>query len=169
MRIVVSSGKRLERKVSLEIPDRDFRRIEEIAEKYGFRIEEAVKILLTGDFLEDEEGITDERLEELEARMSELEGKLYGLEGKWSPLKFRTYYLAMDNQNLAIQLSAMIAQNKRLREKLGLPPRDYERVIEKIQYYLNFGGEVNPEGGPSGRRPRRTQGALRGEPSSGRR
>ena len=168
MRIVVSSGKRLERKVSLEIPDEDFRRIEEIAEKYGFRTEEAVKILLTGDFLEDEEGITDERLEELEARMSELEGKLYGLEGKWSPLKFRTYYLAMDNQNLSIQLSAMIAQNKRLREKLGLPPGDYERVIEKIHYYLNF-SHSNPEGGPSERRPRRTQGASREEPSSGRR
>ncbi|ASJ09341.1 hypothetical protein A3L11_08905 [Thermococcus siculi] len=150
MKVIVSSGKRLERKVTLDIPDELFSRIEELAEKYGFRTEEALKILLTGDFLEDTEGISDEKLEELEKEMERLEGRLYELEGKWSPLKFRTYYLAMDNQNLSIQLSAMIAQNKRLRERLGLPERDYERVIKKIHYYLNFSkpGDSSEEPSP---------------------
>ncbi|WP_342764388.1 hypothetical protein [Thermococcus sp. M36] len=137
--MVVGSGKRLERKVSVEIPDAVFRRVEEIARKYGFRTEEAIKILLMGDFLRDTENVTDVKLRELEEKMDDLERKLYELEGKWSPLKFRTYYLAMDNQNLSIQLSAMIAQNRRLREKLGLPGRDYGEIVKKIRYYLNFG------------------------------
>ncbi|WP_048148625.1 hypothetical protein [Palaeococcus ferrophilus] len=138
MKVIVSSGKRWERKVTVDIPEGLFLRIERLAGKYGFRTEEALKILLTGDFLENSEEITDEKLEELEKEVEQLERRLYKLEGKWSPLKFRTYYLAMDNQNLSIQLSAMIAQNKRLREQLGLPKKNYEMVVEKIHHYLSF-------------------------------
>ena len=150
MKVIVSSGKRWERKVTVDIPDGLFSQVAGLAERYGFRTEEALKILLTGDFLEDTEGITDGKLAELEKEMERLERRLYDLEGKWSPLKFRTYYLAMDNQNLSIQLSAMIAQNKRLRERLGLPERDYEKVIEKIHYYLNFSkpGDSSEEPSP---------------------
>ncbi len=168
MKIVINSGKRLEWKINLEIPDEDFKKIERMAEKYGFRTEEAVKILITGDFIEDKEGITDGRLKELEVKMNELERKLYELEGKWSPLKFKTYYLAMDNRNICIQLAAMIAQNKRLREKLGLPPKDYTTIIEKIHYYLNF-GESNPEAYSEDRKPTQTPKASRVERSSSRR
>ena len=32
----------------------------------------------------------------------------------------------------------MIAQNRRLREKLGVEERDYSSVEEKVRYYLNF-------------------------------
>lgn len=138
MKIVIKGEGRW-KKISLELPPELESTLKKLAEEYGFTFEETLKILLKGDFLETEENVNRETIEQLLEKAFALEKELYELEGKWSPLKFKTYYLAMDNQNLAIQLAAMIAQNKRLREKAGLPPRDYSKVEKKIHYYLNFG------------------------------
>lgn len=138
MRIVIKGEGRW-KKISLELPPELEETLRSLAEEYGFTFEETLKILLKGDFLDTEEDVNRETLQLLLERALALEKQLYELEGKWSPLKFKTYYLAMDNQNLAIQLAAMIAQNKRLREKAGLPSRDYGEIEKKIHYYLNFG------------------------------
>jgi len=129
------------RKVSFTVPDDLWRRIEAVSRKHGFRVEEALRVILLDGYLDQD--VSDEELRKLEEEISELEEKLYELEGQWSPLKFRTYYSAMDNQNLAIMLSGMIAENKRLRKMLGLPERDYSRAEELIHYYMSsaFGGE----------------------------
>ncbi|EEB74272.1 conserved hypothetical protein [Thermococcus sp. AM4] len=124
------------RRLRLELDDDVYARIEALAKRYGFRVEDALKILLMGDFIEG--SATEGDIEGLQRKLDDLERRLYSLEGLWSPLKFKTYYVALDNQNLAIQVSAMIAQNKRLREKLGMGERDYSSVEEKVRYYLNF-------------------------------
>ncbi|NJE76106.1 ribbon-helix-helix protein, CopG family [Thermococcus sp. ES12] len=129
------------RRVTFRIPDEIMERIKELCERYGFRVEEAIRIVLLHGYLEDDPNANQETFERLKEEISRLEKELYELEGKWSPLKFRSYYIALDNQNLAIQLSAMIAENRRLRERLGLPERDYSEVEKKIHYYLNFGGK----------------------------
>ena len=135
---MIDGGRRWKR-ISLKISPEVERRLKLLSEEYGFSVEELLKLLLKGDFLENRENVEKRRIEELQEKIFSLERGLYELKGKWSPLKFKTYYLALDNQNLAIQLAAMIAQNKRLRKKAGLPPRDYSEVEEKIHYYLNFG------------------------------
>lgn len=128
------------KRLKIDFSDETFSQIQRLAKKYGFRTDEALKILLLGDFLD--ENVNEKGLEHLEARLEDLERELYELEGKWSPLKFKTYYLAMDNQNLAIQISAMIAQNKRLRERLGKPRPDYSKIESLIHYYLQFSGKT---------------------------
>ncbi|WP_099210946.1 ribbon-helix-helix domain-containing protein [Thermococcus henrietii] len=123
------------RKVSFTIPDDLWRRIEEVSKKHGFRIEEALRVILLDGYVDEE--VNDEELRRIEEEINGLEEKLYELEGHWSPLKFKTYYSAMDNQNLAIMLSGMIAENKRLRKMLGMPERDYSKVEELIHYYMS--------------------------------
>ncbi|AJC70968.1 hypothetical protein X802_01295 [Thermococcus guaymasensis DSM 11113] len=130
--------KRSRRGITFKIPDDTFEKIGELCDRYGFREEEAIRIILLHGYLEDDPRANEETFERLREEISQLKKELYELEGKWSPLKFKTYYIAIDNQNLAIQLSGMIAENKRLRERLGLPKRDYGEVEEKIRYYLNF-------------------------------
>ncbi len=156
-------------RATFKIPDEVFEDIKALCARYKFRIDEALRIILVHGYIEKSPQVSEGEFASLERQIEALKGRLYELEGKWSPLKFRTYYLAMDNQNLAIQLSGMLAENRRLRERLGLPPQEHPEVEEKIHYYLNFGEKANPEGGPSELRPRRTQGASRGEQSSGRR
>ncbi|WP_048150038.1 hypothetical protein [Thermococcus sp. AM4] len=134
VRVTVRAGRF--RRLRLELDDDVYARIEALAKRYGFRVEDALKILLMGDFIEG--SATEGDIEGLQRKLDDLERRLYSLEGLWSPLKFKTYYVALDNQNLAIQVSAMIAQNKRLREKLGMGERDYSSVEEKVRYYLNF-------------------------------
>ncbi len=139
MKVIISTGRRW-KKLKLKIDDETFAHVEEIAKKYGFRIDDTIKMLLKGDFIDNvPPEVTDRKIEELKREVDSLKKELYGLEGKWSPLKFKTYYLAMDNQNLAIQLAAMIAQNKRLRRSLGMDEKEYRELEEKIHYYLNFG------------------------------
>ncbi|NJE10447.1 hypothetical protein [Thermococcus sp. MAR1] len=129
------------RRVTFRILDETFEEIMELCERYDFRPEEAVRIILLHGYLDDDPEANETAFKRLKEEIARLDAELYELEGKWSPLKFRSYYIALDNQNLAIQLSAMIAENKRLRERLGLPKRDYSEVEKKIRYYLNFGGK----------------------------
>ncbi|WP_461863465.1 hypothetical protein [Thermococcus sp.] len=123
------------RKVTFNIPDEVFERISELGERYGFRMDRVLRIILLGGFIEDEESGD---FEELEKEIDSLERELYELEGKWSPLKFKTYYIAMDNQNLAIQISGLIAENKRLRKMLGKEDKDYSEIERLIHYYMGF-------------------------------
>jgi len=128
------------RKVTFKIPDETFERIKELSKRYGFRVDETLRIILLQEYLKDDNG-NEEALKKLEEEISKTEKELYHLEGKWSPLKFTTYYLAMDNQNIAIQLSGMIAENKRLRKMLGKPERDFSEIERLIHYYLSFEGK----------------------------
>ena len=123
------------RKVTFSIPDDVYEKIVSLGEKYGFRMDRVLRIILLGGFIENEENAD---FTELEKEIGRLERELYDLEGKWSPLKFRTYYIAMDNQNLAIQISGLIAENKRLRKMLGKEKRDYSEIEELIHYYMGF-------------------------------
>jgi len=147
LKVIVKGGKRWKR-LTVEIPPEVEGRLRKLANDYGFTLVDVLKILLKGDFLENREGIRREDVDELQRKVFSLERELYELEGKWSPLKFKAYYLALDNRNLSIQLAAIIAQNKRLRKKLGLPKRDYSEIEGKIHYYLSFdksGGEPSSE------------------------
>ena len=151
MRIVVKP-ERGWRGITFNVPDETFERIEGLAERYKFRLDEVLRIILLHGYTEGIEG----DIEALEREIDELERKLYRVEGDWSPLKFRAYYIAMDNQNLAIQLSGMLAENRRLRKQLGLPFETNQEVEEKIHYYLNFEENAHREDGPSGQKARRT-------------
>jgi small-conductance mechanosensitive channel len=135
MKITVKSRSRW-RRVTFNVPDDTFERIRKLAKRYGFRMDEVLRIILLHGYINHTENAEDP--EKLEAEISELERELYELEGKWSPLKFKTYYLALDNQNLGIQLSGMIAENRRLRKMLGKPERDFSEVERLIRYYLSF-------------------------------
>jgi len=124
------------RKVHFNVPDELWKRIEETCRKNGFRTEEALRIILLDGYLDEE--VDEEELAELEEEINRLEERLYELEGHWSPLKFRTYYSALDNQNLAITLSGLIAENRRLRKMLGLGERDFSKAEELIHYYMSY-------------------------------
>ncbi|WP_297497051.1 hypothetical protein [Thermococcus sp.] len=123
------------RKVTFNVPDELWERIEEVSRKWGFRPEEAVRIILLDGYLSEE--VDEKEIGGLEREIENLEERLYELEGKWSPLKFRSYYSALDNQNLAITLSGLIAENRRLRKMLNLPERDFSRAEELIHYYMS--------------------------------
>jgi len=124
------------RKVTFKVPDEVWERIEEVCKKHGFRVDEALRIILLDGYI-DGQTPDDDEIERIKKRIDELEKELYELEGKWSPLRFKMYYSALDNQNLAIQLSGMIAENKRLRKMLGLPQRDFSKAEELIRYYMS--------------------------------
>ncbi|AHF79940.1 hypothetical protein [Thermococcus paralvinellae] len=123
------------RKVVFQIDDETFEKIKKIAEKHGFRLDEALKIILLGEFLNENTNMDVKKLRE---EVRKLEEKLYEIEGKWSPLKFASYGIAMDNQNLAIQLSGLVAENKRLRKMLGKKEKDYREIEKLIHCYLQF-------------------------------
>ncbi|NJE47640.1 hypothetical protein E3E35_09570 [Thermococcus sp. GR7] len=127
------------RRVTFRVPDEALERIEELCERYGFRLDEALRIILLHDYVDDGVDVDEKAFEKLEKEIDALEKELYKLEGKWSSLKFRSYYIALDNQNLGIQLSGMIAENKRLRKVLGKEERDFSEVKELIHYYMAFG------------------------------
>ncbi|WP_297534813.1 hypothetical protein [Thermococcus sp.] len=124
------------RKVTFKVPDEVWERIKEVCKKHGFRVDEALRIILLDGYI-DGQTPDDDEIERIKKRIDELEKELYELEGKWSPLRFKMYYSALDNQNLAIQLSGMIAENKRLRKMLGLPQRDFSKAEELIRYYMS--------------------------------
>ncbi|NJD99655.1 hypothetical protein E3E26_07650 [Thermococcus sp. LS1] len=129
------------RRVTFRVPDETLERIEELCERYGFRLEEAIRIILLHGYVDDGVDADEEAFEKLEKEIDALEKELYELEGKWSPLKFRSYYIALDNQNLGIQLSGMIAENKRLRKVLGKEERNFSEVEKLIHYYMAFEGK----------------------------
>jgi len=135
MKVVVRGPSRW-KKVTFKVPDDVFERIKTLADEYGFRLEEVLRIILIDGFTE--ESVNKEELKKVEEEIKGLERQLYELEGKWSPMKFKTYYVALDNQNLAIQLSGMLAENKRLRKQLGLPEVDREELEKLIHYYMGF-------------------------------
>jgi len=123
------------RKVVFNIDDETFRRIELIGHKYGFRMDEIIRILIKGDFLTKRE---EHDVEMLMEEIKRLERELYEIEGRWAPLKFSTFEIARDNQNLAIQLSGLIAENKRLRRMLNKEEKDYSDIEELIHYYMRM-------------------------------
>lgn len=140
---VVARARGSWRKVTFKIPDEVWERIEETCRKHGFRVEEVLRIILLDEYIEGERP-SGEDIKAVEKRIETLEKELYELEGKWSPLRFKMYYSALDNQNLAIQVSGMIAENKRLRKMLGLPERDFSKAEELIRYYMSSAfGENN--------------------------
>lgn len=134
MRIVVRP-KRGWRKVIFNIDEEAFRRIELVGHKYGFRVDELIKILIKGDFLTKRE---EHDVEMLMNEIKRLEHELYKIEGSWAPLKFSSFGIARDNQNLVIQLSGLIAENKRLRRMLNRGERDYSDIEELIHYYMRM-------------------------------
>ncbi len=148
MKIVVRP-KRGWSRVTFNVPDEMFEETKRLAGEYRFRLDEVLRIILLHGYTEGAEG----DIEALEMEIEELERKLYRLEGNWSPLRFRTYYLAMDNQNLAIQLSGMLAENKRLRKQLGIPFKENPEVVEKIHYYLSFKKDSVKKPAPEGGNP----------------
>ncbi len=136
MRIIARS-KRDRRKVVLKMPDESFRRLKALLSEYGFRLD-ALLLDLARVESTDVPAVSDGELKSLSEEVSRLEEEVYKLEGKWSPLRFKTYYIVQDNRNLSIQLSGMIAENKRLRKTLGLEEKDWSEVEELIRYYLNI-------------------------------
>ncbi|WP_297487795.1 hypothetical protein [Thermococcus sp.] len=136
MRIIVRS-KRDRRKVVLKMPDESFRRLETLLSEYGFRLDALLLDLARTESI-DVPAVSDGELKSLSEEVSRLEEEVYKLEGKWSPLRFKTYYIVQDNRNLSIQLSGMIAENKRLRKTLGLEEKDWSEAEELIRYYLSI-------------------------------
>ncbi len=131
-------------KVTLKIRDDNWRKLKELAEIYRFRIDEIIRLIIDGEISGEEEEGRKEDIEKLEKEIEEMERRLYDLEGKWSPLKFKAYYVALDNQNLAIQLSGMIAENRRLRKQLGLPEKDFSKLEALMHYYMGFESLEHP-------------------------
>jgi len=109
-------------------------RIRRLLKSTGFRLDEALKIILFREFLNENTNMDVEKLRE---EVRTLEEKLYEIEGRWSPLKFASYGIAMDNQNLAIQLSGLVAENKRLRKMLG-KKKNYREIEKLIHCYPQF-------------------------------
>jgi len=136
MRVIVRS-KRDRRKIVFKMPDESFRRLEALLSEYGFRLDDLLLELARVEGT-DVPAVSDGQLKSLSEEVARLEEEVYKLEGKWSPLRFKTYYIVQDNRNLSIQLSGMIAENKRLRKTLGLEEKDWGEAERLIRYYLNI-------------------------------
>ncbi|CAB49652.1 hypothetical protein [Pyrococcus abyssi] len=120
-------------RITVEIPTNAV----EVCEELGFSLEEVLKkLFLEGNF--DFEIHSEEEVMQLEMKIRDTERKLYELEGSWSSLKFKLFQVYSDNRNLAIQISGLVSENKRLRKFLNLPSRDFRDVEELIRYYLNL-------------------------------
>jgi len=132
-------------KVTLNVTDDSWRKLCELAERYKFRLDELILLVINGEIDGSEPpGESGTDIKELEDEIEEMEKRLYEIEGKWSPLKFKAYYIALDNQNLAIQLSGMIAENRRLRKQLKLKQRDFSDIEELMHYYMGFESIEHP-------------------------
>jgi len=146
MKIVIRPERRWG-KVTIEVADENWEKLRELAKRYKFRLDEVIRLIIDGEIQEGEERedtMDQQDIQELEKEIEDMEKRLYDLEGKWSPLKFKAYYIALDNQNLAIQLSGMIAENKRLRKQLGLEERDFSNVEKLMHYYMGFESLEHP-------------------------
>ncbi|RLF91001.1 hypothetical protein DRN82_02745 [Thermococci archaeon] len=97
------------------------RKILKMIEESEFKLIEVVKAICNG---EPENKLSNDNFGKIER----LEKELFELEGKWSSIRFKSYQLALDNKNLAIQLSGMIAENAGLRKMLGLKEGDYREA-----------------------------------------
>ncbi|ASJ16957.1 hypothetical protein A3L04_07655 [Thermococcus chitonophagus] len=125
-------------KVSIDVPEKALKMIE----KSDFELIEVIKAICNGE-------LENEFLNDNFEKIEKLEKELFELEGRWSSIRFKAYQLALDNKNLAIQLSGMIAENARLRKMLGLEEGDYREAKELIKRYLVFSGTENGSSGKS--------------------
>jgi len=118
-------------KIEVELDDALWKKIEELAERYGVSPERIIEIALTGEFKEPEE-----ELEELEERAKELEREVWRVEMEYAPLRYKAYGLSEDNKVLAIELSGLMAENNQLRRFLRLPLNRKAKLRKLISYYL---------------------------------
>ncbi|WP_457742914.1 hypothetical protein [Thermococcus sp.] len=118
-------------KIEVELDESLWRRIKELAERYGVSPERVIEIALAGEFKEPEG-----ELEELEKEVEELERKVWKLEVEYAPLRYKAYGLSEDNKVLAIELSGLLAENNQLRHFLGLPLNRKAELRKLISYYL---------------------------------
>ncbi|AAL81540.1 hypothetical protein PFDSM3638_07095 [Pyrococcus furiosus DSM 3638] len=120
-------------KITIEISDF----VINISNELDFSLEKVLREIFIKGNIEFEEH-TEKEIKELEKKVEILEKRLYEVEGKWSSLKFKLFQISSDNRNLAIQVSGLMAENKRLREILNLPKRDFRKVEDIVKYYLNI-------------------------------
>ena len=118
-------------KIEVELDDALWKKIEELAERYGVSPERIIEIALTGEFKEPEE-----ELEELEERAKKLEREVWRVEMEYAPLRYKAYGLSEDNKVLAIELSGLMAENNQLRRFLRLPLNRKAKLRKLISYYL---------------------------------
>ncbi|ASJ04934.1 hypothetical protein [Thermococcus barossii] len=130
MRLIIRSEKGFG-KIEVELDESLWKKIEELAERYGVSPERVVEIALTGEFREPKGN-----LEELEKKVKELEEKTWALEKEYAPLRFKAYGLSEDNKILAIELSGLIAENSGLKRFLRMKPERNLELRKLISYYL---------------------------------
>ncbi len=130
MKVVIKPERGI-RKISVNIRDDLWRRIEDMSRKYGVEPEYILKLALIGDFRE-----TSKDIEELEKKVRELEKQVWKLETEYSPLRFKAYGVSEDNKLLAIRLLGAISENNQLRRFLGMKPEARKELRKLISYYL---------------------------------
>ncbi|WP_456422733.1 hypothetical protein [Thermococcus sp.] len=118
-------------KIEVELDESLWKKIEELAERYGVSPERIIEIALIGEFKEPEG-----ELEELEEKAKKLEREVWRLEMEYAPLRYKAYGLSEDNKVLAIELSGLIAENNQLRRLLRLPLNRNIELRKLISYYL---------------------------------
>ncbi len=87
MKITVRPKRGGWRRVTFRIPDETFEKIGgELCERYGFRVDEALRIILLHGYLDDDPPEANETtFKKLQEDIGRLSAELYELEGKWSP------------------------------------------------------------------------------------
>jgi len=118
-------------KIEVEINEELWKKIEELAERYGVSPQRIIEIALTGEFREPKGN-----LRELEGKARELERKVWKLEKTYASLRFKAYGLSEDNKILAIELSGLVAENNQLKRFLGMKPERNVELRKLISYYL---------------------------------